>query len=189
GQAASPEPGALGAERHVVLPLGPAAHALPLMRALFVAAVLLLPSVAFADDEQLAAQHFDQGTRAFDAHDYARAAVEFEAANKARPAAAALLAAGLSWEFAGDLPRSANDLTLALAGGLEASEDAKAREHLASIDGRLGHFEIVGPAGARALVDGRDESAVPLHLRVVPGDHIIEGRMPDGSIEKRKESV
>src|SRR5258708_3524459 len=148
----------------------------PTVRAYAFSAILalsFLPALARADDERAAAQHFRQGQRAFDGNDYARAAAEFEAANKAMPAAEALLGAGLSWEFAGDLLRAAAHLTAAIDARLTPADDAKARKHLADIDGKVGHLEMAGPAGVSAKLDG-NQTPIPATIRVTPGDHTLE---------------
>lgn len=135
----------------------------------------LLPSSARADDEKTAAQHFREGQRAFEGHDYKRAAGEFEAANHAKPASAALLSAGLAWELGGDAVSAAVDFAAALtAGGLEARDETTAREHLAALDAKIGHLELRGPASARVTLDEREQGPLPLDLRVTPGDHALD---------------
>lgn len=146
-------------------------------------ALVAASGVARADDEKSAAAHFREGRRAFDAGDCVLAATEFEAANRAKPAAAALLSAGLAWECNGDALAAANDLDAALAmGGLEARDEATARKHLADVDAKLGRVEIVGPEGARATLDGGDEErSLPARVRLRPGDHTIDARLDDGT--------
>ena len=152
-------------------------------RVLTVGLVLATPSLARADDEIAAAAHFAEGQKAFAGHDYARAATEFELANKAKPAAAAMLAAGVAWEFAGDLLNASTDLAAALAdGGLETNEQSTARSHLASINTKVGHIAVVGPAGTRARIDDHQAMTVPVNVRALPGAHRVELVLPDGSI-------
>lgn len=134
--------------------------------------VSLLAGGARADDAKTAAEHFREGQRAFGAHDYERAATEFEAANRAMPAAAALLSAGLAWELGGDSASAATDLAAALAaGGLEARDETTARTHLAALDAKIGHLEVRGPTPARVTMDEHELGALPADVRVTPGDH------------------
>ena len=142
----------------------------------------LVPCVARAGDEAGAAERFREGRRAFEAHDYQRAATEFEAANRAKPAAAALLSAGLAWELGGDPLNAAIDLADALAaGGLEPRDEANARKHLADLDAKLGHLSLTGPSSARLTIDGHEQRPLPLEVRVSPGSHAIELRTPAGA--------
>lgn len=150
----------------------------------------LLPAVARADDAKAAAVHFREGQRAFDAHDYARAGSEFEAANAAKPAAAALLGAGLAWERGGDALRAANDLAAALAaGGLEARDETTARTHLADLDTKLGHLDVSGPASQHLSIDAQDRGPLPLEVRVTPGDHALEMVTAGGTAVRRVVTV
>ena len=152
--------------------------------------LVLAPALARADGEQTAAEHFRDGRRAFEAHDYTRAALEFEAANKAKPAAAALLGAGLAWELAGDLLHAALDLAAAMdARGLEPRDEATARKHFADIESKLAYVEVLGPSGARLIVDGHDEGELPLRVRVLPGEHSIDARMAGGTVAHRTATV
>lgn len=145
---------------------------------------------AWADDGRSAAEHFREGQRAYEAHDYKRAAEEFEAANKAKPAAAALLGAGLAWERAGDMVHAANDFAAALAGGgLEARDAATARDHLADLDGKVGHLEVRGESGARTTIDGEYLGPLPLDVRVIPGDHAVELAAATGATIRRVVTV
>jgi len=151
---------------------------------------LLVPCVARADEGKIAAEHFREGQRAFDAHDYARAASEFEVANQAKPAAAALLSAGLAWELASDAVKAATDLAAALAaGGLEARDEATARTHLVALDAKIGHLQVRGPASASVSVDGRDRGPLPLEVRVTPGDHTLEAQTNEGVKVRRLTTV
>lgn len=153
-------------------------------------AVALSTTLAFADDTRTAAEHFREGQRAFEAHDYRRAATEFEAANHAKPAAAALLGAGLAWELAGELVNAANDLAAALdAGGLEPRDEATARTHLLDLDAKVAHLEVRGETTAHVTIDGRDLGALPLEARVVPGDHAVELEMTSGAKLRRVVTV
>jgi hypothetical protein len=152
--------------------------------------VALLPCVARADDEKTAAQHFREGQRAFEGHDYKRAAGEFEAANRAKPASAALLSAGLAWELGGDAVNAAIDFAAALtAGGLEARDEAMAREHLAALDAKIGHLELRGPASARVTLDEREQGALPIDVRVTPGDHTLDLTTAAGTAAHRVVTV
>ncbi len=135
----------------------------------------LVPCIALANDEKAAADRFREGRRAFAAHDYQRAAAEFEAANRAKPAAAALLSAGLAWELGGDALNAAIDLAQALAvGGLEARDIATATTHLADLDAKLGHLAVRGPSSSHVTIDSRDVGSLPLDVRVTAGTHTIE---------------
>ena len=154
------------------------------------AVFVLIPAVAYAEDPKVAAEHFREGRRAFEAHDYTRAALEFEAANKAKPASAALVSAGLAWELAGDLIHAALDFSSAIdVSGLEPRDEATAREHFAAIEKKLGYLEVLGQSGARLSIDGHEEGVLPLRVRVVPGEHRIEARMSDGTSTERTASV
>lgn len=154
------------------------------------AGALLVPCVARADEAKTAAEHFREGQRAFDAHDYARAAAQFEIANQAKPAAAALLSAGLAWELASDAVKAATDLAAALAaGGLEPRDEATARTHLADLDAKVGHLEVRGPASASVSVDGHDHGPLPLDVRVTPGDHTLESQTSEGVKVRRLTTV
>ncbi len=155
-----------------------------------VVAVTTLSRATLADDAKSAAEHFREGQRAYEAHDYKHAAEEFEAANKAKPAAAALLGAALSWEHGGDAVRAANDFAAALdAGGLEARDAATARAHLADLDAKVGHLEIRGEAAARVTVDGDYLGPLPLDVRVIPGDHAVELTAATGATIRRVVTV
>jgi len=137
--------------------------------------VALLPRVARADDEKTAAQHFREGQHAFEGHDYKRAAEEFEAANRAKPASAALFSAALAWELGGDAVSAANDFAAALAAaGLEARDETTAKGHLAALDAKIGHLELRGPVSARVTLDAREQGPLPLDVRVTSGDHTLE---------------
>lgn len=152
--------------------------------------LLLLPRAARADDEKAAAERFREGRRAFEAHDYQRAATEFEAANRAKPAPAALLSAGLAWELGGDLVNAALDLADALArGGLEPRDEATARRHLMDLDAKLGHVSVRGAGSGRVSIDGHLRGVLPLDARVMPGNHEIELQPDTGPPIRRSVNV
>jgi tetratricopeptide (TPR) repeat protein len=91
--------------------------------------VLSLPAIATAQSEarqrQAAAEAYDQGTTAYLAGDYEKAAQWFETANRMSPAAPALIQAARAHQQAGHAARAA---TLALALVQTYSEDATAVE-------------------------------------------------------------
>lgn len=153
-------------------------------------AATTMSRAALADDPKSAAEHFREGQRSYEAHDYKHAAEEFEAANKAKPAAAALLGAALSWEHGGDAVRAATDFAAALdAGGLEAHDAATARAHLADLDAKVGHLEIRGDPAGRVTIDGDYLGPLPLDVRVIPGDHAVELAATTGATIRRVVTV
>jgi hypothetical protein len=88
-----------------------------------------------ARDRQAAAEAYDQGTAAYVAQDYEKAAQWFETANRMSPAAPALIQAARAHQQAGHLARAA---TLALALVQTYPDDATASEFGESLLNDLG---------------------------------------------------
>lgn len=58
---------------------------------------------------------------------------------------------------------------------LSSDEQAALAKHITELEGKIVSLDIVGPAGAEVLVDGRTRGRLPLPvpLRVIPGRHVV----------------
>jgi hypothetical protein len=151
-----------------------------------VIAALSTPTIARAQNESNAARFFREGTQAFDAHEYRRAAQSFEDADHAKHAGAALLSAAIAWEFAGDFARAADDYEAALgAHDLDEKQSAQAHTRFDAVDAKLAHVEVRGSSDQLVAVGSGGFFPLPTHFRFAPGDHSLVVRFSDGRVEHR----
>ena len=149
-------------------------------------ALLSMPAVARAQGDDDASRRFREGEKAFDAHDYRRAAESFEDADRAKHAGAALLSAGIAWEFAGDFARAADDCEAAIAThDLDEKQSAQAHMHFDAVDAKLAHVEIRGNSNQLVAVGNGGFFPLPTRLRFAPGEHSLAFRFSDGRVEHR----
>lgn len=135
-----------------------------------------------------AARHvFEEGERAFEAHDYVLAARAFEQAYRAAPHHAPVWNAARSWDRAGEWARAANAyakyLRLAPA---DAPDRNAATEALETLGAKLGRIEIHAPGIDIVRVD--DALIEERSVYVYSGMHVIEGQTQEGPI-RRTENV
>lgn len=146
-----------------------------------VVALAVAPAMVFSADE-VAAELFRAGTRAFSAGEYQAAAVSFEEAHRRAPHAASLFNAARAWDAVGEWARAADDLHAALARSeLGPSETQRAQGRLHDLQkDNVAQVSIEGPSGAVVSVAHVSRRLVPTVVHLIPGDHKVEAVMPNG---------
>ncbi|HRI63606.1 MAG TPA: hypothetical protein PK156_05195, partial [Polyangium sp.] len=138
-------------------------------------------------DRDEARHVFEEGKRAFEAHDYVLAAKAFEQAYRTAPHHAPLWNAARSWERAGEWARAANTYAKYLrVSPADAPDRNAATTTLETLAAKLGRIEIHAPGVDIVRVDDLvvDERSV----YVYPGMHVVEGKTGDDTI-RRTENV
>lgn len=133
-------------------------------------------SEANADERRDSARHhFEQGERAYEAHDYVLAAKAFDQAYRIVPHHASLWNCARSWERAREYARAANAYAKYLR---DAPADAPDRDAattaLATLAEMLGRIDV--HAAEMEIIRVDDELLEGTSVYVNPGTHIIEGQ-------------
>lgn len=137
-------------------------------------AIACSAGMAHADArETQATELFRAGAAAYAKGEFRAAAQAFEAAHRAIPRGAAIHNAGLSWLAAGERSRAADALAQGLSIGLSASDEARARQELTTLERSLGVVHVVGTPGARFSVEHVVDATPPLDVHLEPGAHEI----------------
>lgn len=156
--------------------------------------VLSLPAGAIAEqrseEERLAEQAFQRGTRLFEAEDFLGAAREFEEAFRISPIASVHFNIARSYELAEMRELAAQHYRAFLdarAGNPERRQTV--RQRLDALGEGLGWVAVTTePAGATLLVDGQERGISPATLAVTPGSHTLEARL-EGQTASRSVEV
>lgn len=153
----------------------------------------LAPALAWAQDkpkptkeqQTAAAAKFKEGERAFTRHDYAGAAVAFEAAYAIAPHPDVLLNAIDSREKAGDLAIAATWCAHLMREYPSQKASNEASQRLSRLRPKLGRLDVTvqGGTAESLMIDGR--AAEPGESYVDPGDHIITATLDGQAIDKR----
>lgn len=156
-------------------------------------AFAIVPSIASAQDrpkptkeqQTAAAAKFKEGERAFTKHDYAGAAVAFEAAYTIAPHPDVLLNAIDSREKAGDLAIAATWCAHLMREYPSQKASNEASQRLARLRPKLGRLDLAvqGGKAESLMIDGRPAELGESY--VDPGDHIITATLGDQAIDKR----
>jgi tetratricopeptide (TPR) repeat protein len=147
-------------------------------------------SEAAEDDRAAAAQLFRAGQAAYDRRDFDGAARSFEQAFAKAPRAAAMYAAALAWESAGEKARAANAFRRALeVGDLSKPNERNARAKLAKLSANLGELSVEAPSGTRISVAHLRAVAAPLRAFVEPGEHQVQIALSDGARQARQVNI
>ncbi|NOU31963.1 MAG: hypothetical protein HOO96_29005, partial [Polyangiaceae bacterium] len=126
------------------------------------------------DNKAAAAKAFREGQEAFAAQKFAVAASAFEEAHRRIPRAAAIYNAALAWDSAGDAPRAADDLWIALeTTDLHGAEAEHARSRLAELEGQVATVDVSASDGSRVTVAHVQRKAAPLRVHLSPGRHSL----------------
>jgi tetratricopeptide (TPR) repeat protein len=147
-------------------------------------------SRSFAQDDGAAragaAARFAEGTKAFDAKDYRRAAEAFEAAYRLSPLPDVLWNAARAWHLAGETAHAATLYERYLR---DAPPDARDRPSatgfLGTLSPRLARMEIHGDAIGQLRIDG-----VPCEDRVVyvpRGAHVVSATVAGNPVRKSQQ--
>lgn len=117
---------------------------------------------------------YQAGMSAFQAKRYAEAAAHFEAAAALRTSGIALFTAGLAWDLASRPDLAADDFHRALeAKGIDAKQQATAKERLAQLEKTLATVVVTGPEGTKVAIDAATEVGVPARLHALSGQHSL----------------
>jgi hypothetical protein len=137
------------------------------------------------DARRDAARKFGEGTRAFDAGDFSRAAQAFDTAYALAPHEDALWNAARAWHRAGELARAANEYAQYLREAPpNASGRGVAQAALAQLAQKLGRVEIHVASGVEDV--RLDDSPVDAPVvYVLPGAHAVRGKTAQGIVEER----
>ncbi len=157
-------------------------RALPLL--LLGASLASEPSAYAGDAQTRAAELFQDGERAFQIGDYARAARLFEEAQVLRPHLSTLWNAARSRHRAGDVVRAANLYARFVAQSPASSERRIAEEALASFRPTLGELAFEASPGAVGEIAVDGEPVLGLRWFVSPGEHDVSTSTEGG--ERRR---
>ncbi len=158
-------------------------------RALFAALSLLVslcaPKIVRADDAEAARAHFSAGVKLYDAHDYATALTEFQAAYAAKRSPQIKRNVALCLRGLGRYPEAIDALEEMLAEGgdtLKADVRDGAKQTIAEMSALVATVRVrvvyagsTPPAAFAVSVDDKAVSAerVARPLRFLPGDHVF----------------
>lgn len=147
----------------------------------FVAPVVSAQSgrgASISADDKKAAKYFTDGSKAFEAGDYRRAAQLFEQAYQTKPHHSALWNAAKSWQRAGEDLTAVNLLLRYLKEApTDAPNRAEANAALAEIEKRVGRIQLQIVYVTSATLDG-NEAKEGLSY-VAPGEHALAAVNPD----------
>lgn len=173
----------------------PMPRVLPTILLLFVSFVVLIPSVAFADetdDERKEAERlFNEARAAVQAEDYKTACPKFEASLKLARRAGTLFNLAQCEEHEGRLVTAVQYYKEGIV-VLEAGDPrlAPSKKQLANIEPRLPYLTVVVegamPQGGRVTLDGREVEVLGKEFAVNPGKHelrILAPKYADGVVE------
>jgi hypothetical protein len=160
-----------------------------MLRLLLVTLVCLMltgvtrPAAAEGDTAR-AARLFRAASDAYARHDFREAALQFESAYRTAPRGAAIYNAGLAWEAAGDFARAANDYTTLLSDGTAVAEQrTDAASRLRTLQARVAHLVVRGPADAHASIDDGADESLPVGVYLAPGHHRLDVTYASGATE------
>ena len=146
---------------------------------LAVLALLLMTSVARAEDLELAKAHFQAGIVSFDRGDYRQALDEFKAADRASHRPELDFNIARAYERLGDAAHAFRYYEKYLAARPRDPDSDETREALKRLERRIGTLEIESPAGTRVTLDGE-----PIDNRspaaVTEGPHLLVATRADG---------
>ena len=121
-----------------------------------------------------AASYFEQGTKAFKAQRYLKAAEKFMRAYEIAPHGAALYNAALAWEKAGDVERSADAFEQAIdTGQLTGKQQTDAEKRLDKWKTRLGKLVFAEQDGVTVTVGRFHDKEPPFHGYFKPGSYEV----------------
>jgi hypothetical protein len=151
-----------------------------------IAIAIASPAAAQPDARRDAARAFSEGTRAFDAGDYTRAAESYETAYTLAPHEDALWNAARAWHRAGELARAANAYASYLRAAPPTARDrGGATVALKALAAKLGRIEVNVSEGVTDVrVDGKPLAGPSVY--VVPGTHVLRASGPRGPIEQQQ---
>lgn len=135
-----------------------------------------------------AAKKFREGERAYQRHDYPKAAAAFEEAYAIAPHPAALFNAARAYQKAGELTRAAN-LTARYLQSADESEKRRAQANalLSELTPKLGRIEVTAESAEDVSID---DAPVELETTFVdPGDHVVSGVFDGERVERKMEVV
>ena len=138
------------------------------------------------DARKDAARKFEEGTRAFDAGDFTRAAAAFEAAYQLAPHEDPLWNAARAWHKAGETAHAATLYARYLREApANARDRANATAALGQLATKLARIEVhLGTGASDARVDGAPVDGPVVY--VVPGTHVVRARSAGGDLESRQ---
>lgn len=143
------------------------------------------PSAPSAEARREAGREYAEGTRAFDAGDYTRAAQKFESAYALATHEDALWNAARAWHRAGELARAANFYAHYLRDAPpNAADRTSATSELKTLSAKLGRIEVHVSSGVeQARIDDAPITAPAVY--VVAGTHVIRATSARGPIEQQ----
>jgi tetratricopeptide (TPR) repeat protein len=148
---------------------------------------LCLGSGSARADQDRADAHFRDGSQAFDAGDFRRAAEAFARADRLAPHGVAKYSAALASKAAGDRVTAHDQFQAALASGqLSAGQASECRAQLAELDSQLARLTVHAPPGTEISVAHIERGKTPLSVRLEPGHHEVSAVFPDGRVEPRR---
>lgn len=138
-----------------------------------------------AEARREAGREYAEGTRAFDAGDYTRAAQKFESAYALATHEDALWNAARAWHRAGELARAANFYAHYLRDAPpNAADRTSATSELKALSAKLGRIEVHVSSGVeQARLDDAPITAPAVY--VVAGTHVIRATSARGPIEQQ----
>jgi hypothetical protein len=141
--------------------------------------------------EELADEHFTNGTRLFEAGKYIEAAKAFKSAYQIAPHPTVLVNIGLCYERAGDNVRAIETYRLVLEDlHIDKSDAAKIRARMDELKDKVGRIAIDCPVeSCSVVVDGMKAGRAPLAVNVAPGSHVVEGLLASGAIVRKSIDV
>jgi hypothetical protein len=144
------------------------------------------PPPPTSDARKDAARKFEEGTRAFDAGDFTRAAAAFEAAYQLAPHEDPLWNAARAWHKAGETAHAATLYARYLREApANARDRASATAALGQLSPKLARIEVhLGTGVEDPRVDGAPVDGPVVF--VVPGTHVVRARSARGELESRQ---
>lgn len=140
-----------------------------------------------ADSASEARQQYGLGQQAFNQKRYSEAALHFEAAAAFKANAVALYTAALAWDLASRPERAADAYSRALeVPGLDVKQSTVARDRVTALEKNLGTVLVSAPEGWKVQLDTLTEARSPARLHGSPGTHVITGRSPSKTQERRE---
>jgi hypothetical protein len=130
--------------------------------------------------------HFGEGTKAFEAGDFRRAAQAFEAAYRLGPNTDVLWNAARAWHRAGESARAATLYARYLRDAPpEAPDRAAATAQLASLTPKVARIEFHGPDSEELMID--DVACEDRVVYVSRGSHVMRARVFGRPVEKNQQ--
>jgi hypothetical protein len=157
-------------------------------------ALVVLPSIAWADKNSDAKAHFKKGKDAYSQARYQEAIAEFEQANTLRPAAVLHFNIAQAYEKLGDIPKALTSYHTYLREDPAASDAASVNVAIHNLEKRLAERGVQqllvysSPVGATVAIDGHPSGPTPLAIELPPGTHQVL-LSKDGYINASKQVV